>query len=49
MCLSTAETQNVVTIKTGLINAMFTQIIDNVYEVVLEISSQKFLIRFSNE
>jgi hypothetical protein len=39
---------NEVAVKSEGVNAVFTQIFEDEYEVVLEISSQKFLIRFSD-
>jgi len=47
--LLTTDVTTTKTVNVGGVKAVFTEIIDNIYDVVLEINSQKFLLRISNE
>jgi hypothetical protein len=43
--LLSTEVMSVRTVSLEGIKAMFTEIVDGVYDVVLEVNSQKFLVR----
>lgn len=46
--LLSTEVMSVRTVDLDGIRAMFTEVVDGVYDVVLEINSQKFLVRMWN-
>ena len=46
--LLSTEAMSARTVNLDGINAMFTEVVDGIYDVVLEINSHKFLVRMTN-